>query len=85
MLKVRTTNIYTKEDAKYSRRFLKCWCLRGNCSHYNKKLCDINYEDSIKDVQRKLREIIKSALSGKLTQRNLKWLSGEYAKTSEDI
>lgn len=85
MLKVRKKTKYTFKDAMFSRNLLNCWCLKGNCDRYDKKLCDINYQDSMNDIKRKLRKIINSALSGKLTQRNIAWLANEYSQISEDV
>ena len=30
---------------KYSRKFLNCSCLSGNCIHFDEKLCDPDFDD----------------------------------------
>jgi len=66
---------HTKADAKYSRDLLQCWCIEGNCIHFDKKLCNMNYHDTIKDVRKKILKKIDEMFSDRVNRLNIKWIS----------
>jgi len=66
---------YNRKDAKYSRNLHSCWCIAGNCKHFDAKLCALDYDDSISDAESSIRKLINDLLSDVITKRNVAWIA----------
>ena len=84
LLKMRKRK-FSKSDARYSRNLLRCWCIAGNCKHYDRRLCNLKYNDSINSVRRKIQKKIEEIFKEKLDRRNFEWLGENFDKVPEDI